>query len=244
MSDIASQVASSINALEKEFGVITHNLANVSTVGYKRRYGTFSKMLEQQQSGDKAESSSEIQIKSNYDFSQGNLIQTGRNLDMALSGKGFFIIETPEGPLYTRNGAFSTNKNGQLVDNQQRVVAGQSGPITIPSTADISQLNVAVDGSISIGTTPLDKLKLVAFKEGEENLVPVGEGCFRMTDESNKPIEAANVVVKQGYQEGSNVKMIEELVNMIMVTRLYEANMKFMSAKGDTTNSLMGVAMG
>ncbi len=243
MSDITTQVASSINALEKEFGVITHNLANVSTVGYKRRYGAFSKMLDQQ-TADKAEPSSEIQFKSNFDFSQGNLIQTGRNLDLALSGKGFFVIETPDGPLYTRNGAFSTNKNGQLVDNQQRIVAGQMGPITIPPNADISQLNVGNDGSISIGTAPLDKFKLVAFKEGEDDLVPVGDSCFRMTNESNKPIEAENIVVKQGYQEGSNVKMIEELVNMIMVTRLYEANMKFMSAKGDTTNSLMGVAMG
>ena len=244
MSDVTSQVSSSISDLMEQFSIITHNLANVSTVGYKRISSTFSASLQAQQEGAEAESSEETGLETMLDFSQGSIVETSRPLDFALYGKGFFVIETLEGPLYARKGTFQTDQNGQIVDSEGRIVAGQAGPITIPVEIGLSQLSVSSDGTISAGGAAIGQFSLVDFGEDESKLVSAGASCFLMPDENIQPVTAENIVVKQGYQEASNVQMVEELVNMIMVTRLYEANMKFISAQKDTSDSLMDVAMG
>src|SRR4030066_1024522 len=158
MSVITDQVSTSIDALTKEFNIIAHNLAKVSTVGFKRRCHAFSKSLEAQDA--ETYSPGTIDLNSIFDFSQGSIVETGRPLDFALHGKGFFVIETPEGPLYTRNGTFQTNQNRQIVDSQGHIVAGQAGPITIPGNVGISQLSVSNDGTISAGEIAIGKLGL------------------------------------------------------------------------------------
>ncbi|MHC4622291.1 MAG: flagellar hook-basal body protein [Planctomycetota bacterium] len=244
MSDSISQIDTSIDALTQEFYVITHNLANVSTAGYKRRCNAFSRALEAQGIGPETYSPGSIDLNSVFDFSQGSTVQTGRPLDFALFGKGFFVVETPEGPLYTRNGAFRTNQNGQIVTADGRLVAGHGGPITIPAGAGLSQLSVSSDGSVSADGTVVGKFELVDFEDNENKLVSVGANCFKMPDENVVPVAAENVVVKQGYQEGSNVKIVDELVDMIMVSRLYEANMKLISARKEASSSILSAAMG
>ena len=242
MSAITDQVSTSINALTQEFDIIAHNLANVSTVGFKRRCNAFSKSLEAQDA--ETYSPGTIDLNSIFDFSQGSIVETGRPLDFGLHGKGFFVIETPKGPLFTRNGTFNTNQNNQMVDSQGRIVAGQAGPITIPGNVGISQLNVSSDGTISAGGIAIGKFRLVDFNDNENKLVPTGDSCYRMPDENIQPIEAEHIVVKQGYQEASNVQIIDELVDMILVSRLYEANMKTLTAAKETSSSLISVAMG
>jgi flagellar basal body rod protein FlgG len=237
------QVTSSINALTEDFNTITHNLSNVSTVGYKRICNSFVKAL-QAQLGQQGDPSGTINLETQLDFSQGNLVETGRSLDFAIYGKGFFVIETPEGPLYTRNGIFYTNQNGQITDSDGRIVAGQGGPVTLPSGIAPSQINVSADGSISAGGVVVGKFNIVNFKENENELVAVGGNCFKMPDENVTPVPADKMVVRQGYQESSNVKTVDELVDMIMVSRLYEANMKFIAAQRETSSSIIGVAMG
>lgn len=243
MSEITSQVAESANALMQEFQIITHNLANVNTAGYKRICNAFSKSL---QAGEAQQSYSPgiIDLNSALDFSPGHLVETGRPLDFALSGTGFFVIETPEGPLYTRNGVFSINANTQIVNSRGNMVSGQAGPITIPATVAPSQLNVSSDGSITAGNINIGKFRIVDFNDNQGKLVPAGQNCYRMPQQDITPVPAEDVVVKQGYQEASNVKIIDELVDMIMVTRLYEANMKFIQAQQETSGSIMSVAMG
>jgi len=242
MSAITDQVSTSIDALTKEFNIITHNLANVSTVGFKRRCNAFSKTLEAQDPA--SYSPGTIDLNSVFDFSQGSVVETGRPLDFALHGKGFFVIETPEGPLYTRNGTFGTNQNGQIVDSLGRIAAGRAGPITIPGNVGISQLKVSSDGTISAGEITIGKFRLIDFNDNEKELIPAGDSCYRMPDENIQPAEAENIIVKQGYQEGSNVQIVDELVDMILVSRLYEANMKSISAEKQASGSLMSVAMG
>jgi len=244
MAGIIDQVSTTIEALTQEFEIITHNLANVSTVGFKRRCNAFSKILDEQPAAVETYSPGSVDLNWVLDFSQGSTVETGRPLDCALHGKGFFVIETPEGPLYTRNGIFSTNQNGQIVDSQGRIVAGEAGPITIPTNVGISQLNISSDGSISAGGTAIGKFRLVDFQDDKDKLAPAGENCYRMPDANTVPVAAANVVVKQRYQEASNVKIIDELVDMIMVARLYEANMKSITATQTASDSLMSVAMG
>jgi flagellar basal body rod protein FlgG len=249
MSEIMLQVNSSINALMREYETITNNLANVSTAGYKRGVNTFSKSLQEQMTGlleqmtgSETYSPGSIELNSSLDFSQGNLSETGRSLDFAIYGKGFFVIETPNGPLYTRNGIFQTNQNGQIIDLQGRIVAGEAGPITIPNNMT-SQVSVSSDGSISAEGTNIGKFQLVDFADNEAKLVPTGDSSYRMPDENIQPVAAENIIVKQGSQEVSNVKMIEELVDLIMVTRLYEANMKFIAARKEVASSITSAAM-
>lgn len=243
MSDMNTQISSTIDGLTREFDIIANNLANVSTAGFKRRCNTFSKLLTEQGTQTNSEAGGETDLYSAFDFSQGNFIETGRTLDFALCGKGFFAIETPEGPLYTRNGSFRLNTNGQLVDSSGRAVAGQNGPISISTGVGVSQISVSSDGTISAAGTSIGKFKLVDFKDKEGELTAAGLNCYI----APKDIEAQapeNLIVKQGYQEGSNVQMVEELVDMIMVSRLYEANMKFLSVGSDNTKNLISVAMG
>ncbi|MCK4913867.1 MAG: flagellar hook basal-body protein [Planctomycetes bacterium] len=244
MSEITEKIGSSINALTQEFNIITHNLANVSTVGYKRRCNTFSKHLESQKAAQEVEPTNGFELNSTFDFSQGPMVETGRPLDFAISGNGFFVVETTEGELYTRNGMFQVNQNGQIVDTRGRIISGENGPITIPGSVGLAQLNVANDGTISAGGASMGKFRIVDFQDMQSELVAVGGSCFSRPQGSEEPEPAESAVVKQGYQESSNVQMVEEMVDMIMVSRLYEANMRFISAGKDRTSSLMNVAMG
>jgi flagellar basal body rod protein FlgG len=243
MAEISSQISSTIEGLTQEFNIIAHNLANVSTAGYKRKCSTFSKSLTALGAGTIGEAGGEADLYATFDFSQGTFIGTERSLDFALHGKGFFVIETPDGPLYTRNGMFRLDQNGQITDSSGRTVAGQSGPISIPPGTGLSQINVSSDGNISAAGVSIGKFKLVDFKDKEGELIAAGLNCFR-APETVEPQPPENLIVRQGFQENSNVQMVEELVDMIMVTRLYEANMKFMSVNKDTLDSLLGVAMG
>ncbi|HPC94900.1 MAG TPA: flagellar hook basal-body protein [Sedimentisphaerales bacterium] len=233
MADVTSQVSASLKALTREFDIIAHNLANVSTAGYKRRCSSFSSMLEDQQNA----------AASALDFSQGNLVETRRTLDVALYGKGFFVIETPDGPLYTRHGVFRANQNGQIVDSEGRSVAGAFGPLTIPTGIDVSRVTISQTGQIHADGASIGQFRIVDFAGKEDQLEAVGFSCYRAPqDVPARDVE--DVVVKQGYQEASNVEIIDELVSMIMVSRMYESNMKLVNVKKDTTNSVIGVAMG
>ena len=167
-----------------------------------------------------------------------------RTVDLALSGKGFFRLETPAEPLYTRNGVFHLNENNQIVDGENRLVSGQSGPIIIPPTVDVSSLYVSPQGNLEAKNgLSLGSFRIVDFGEEENKLQSVGSSAFR-APANVTPTDATDVTVRQGFQEASNVQMVPELVGMITVARLYDANMKYISAKREAGESIMSVAMG
>ena len=240
MLDAVEATSSTLEALGNQYLSIAHNLANASTTAYKRRLSVFSQsLLAQMQTGEAPEAGTGEQTC--IDFTQGVLAQTDRPLDLAIDGEGFFELETPDGPLYTRNGTFRTNQEGQLVDFSGRTVAGTAGPIIIPSSVALGQVQVTSDGTITAAGQSIGTLKIVSFEDATL-LEPIGGSCFQApTDAAREP--AQTVTVHQGYREASNVSIVEELVELIMVTRLYEANINAIRSLDEGAETILQVAM-
>ena len=243
MVNPGGELGTSVNSLTKQYDVIAHNLANINTAGYKRTVNSFSRELMARLCEVEDESVPEGQIKINsvLDFSQGSLLKTDRSLDAAINGKGFFVVETPDGPLYTRNGMFQVNLQGQLVDDEGRIVSGLDGPIIIPSGVRVQEINIGEDGNINTAGGSLGRLKVVDFKEDEAKIFSAGRNCFG-APRGVQPGAAEKVSIRQGYQENSNVNRMEELVDMITVSRLYEINMKLLVRRRENAKAIIGVA--
>jgi flagellar basal-body rod protein FlgF len=228
---------SSIEALTNQYRIITHNLANSNTAGFKRQIGS----IEQLVSGDSSVGA-EVTEGISINFEQGPLAQTGRPMDFALEGANtFFVVETPDGPLYTRNGVFRANAEGQMVDAAGRMVSGDGGPLVIPPSVGTTGINVSKHGIVSGAGLTIGKIKVVKFEDATQ-LIPAGGVSFR-APEGVSPEAAPEAAVYQGFQESSNVVAVEELVDLITLSRLYEANIKTISAQDDSMKSIIQVAM-
>lgn len=242
MKDSISVTASSLQALGEQYQAITHNLANANTAGYKRRVTAFSLALQRQMSGGEPLGKTDlVRPVTGIDFSQAALNVTGRSLDLALGGDGFFVIETTDGPRYTRNGSFVTDDQGRLCDLSGRTVAGEGGPLTIPPDVSVTNVHVGGDGTVSAAGQNLGRLRVVRFEDASV-LQPVGQNVFRAPDAAAAQ-PAENTVVRQGATESSNVNTVEALVGLITVTRMYEANLKSIAAQNERARRLMQVAM-
>lgn len=234
MTTPAQGIRSSMDALTTEFNALSHNLANSSTTGFKRVGTRFSSELNSRMGS--------VNSTNVVDFRQGPMTATGRPLDLALDGDGMFVLETPQGELYTRNGTFRINATGQLVDSEGRVVAGKDGPIVMPTTVSESQIEVAANGSLSANGRPLGRLKVVRFEDASI-LTPVGASAFARTRDV-APDEAPKTAVHQGFREASNVSPVEELVRLITITRMYQAQARSVQSNDDRMKDLLRVAMG
>ena len=188
MPDQIELISASLEALTESLRATAHNIANVNTTGYKRLHGSFGQELAEEIEGQEA-------AEAALDFTQGGLIRTGRPLDLALRGKGFFVIETPQGNLYTRNGTFTANATGQLVDTSGRTVAGVSGPITIPASVSPMQVTVSTEGYVAAAGARVGQLRIVEFAD-TSTLRSVGASCFEQTDPA-EPTAAAETSVQQ-----------------------------------------------
>ena len=248
MGDSITAMASMLDALETRYQTVAHNLANVNTAGFKKRRSMFEEALASQEAEAGPEVTTptdEIKGTTTIDFGQGAAIQTGRPLDLSLTGDGFFTIDTPKGPLYTRNGAFHVNANRQLVDTSGRTIAGAAGAITLPAGASAADVSVSPNGEVRVGIASLGRLRITRFNE-RDLLTPMGTNVFQAPPgeaAGEREAEAGSFSIQQGFQEGSNVTMVEELVDLITVSRLYEANIKSVSGQDGTQDSLLNVAM-
>ena len=207
MSDPFVQAYSALEARMKMVDVITNNLANSQTTGFKRDFGT---ILESEQGFD---------LGTAVDLSPGDLIATRNELDAAIDGPGFFAIETPEGIRYTRTGSFSLNQNGELVmKDGSRVLSSSGSPISVgDGVAGIqSGAIVTVDGN-EVAT-----LKIVNFPNTQQLRK---EGLYRFTwDGSPEDVQdVAEPRVKGGHLERSNVNAVDEMVHLMAAYREFEA---------------------
>ncbi len=238
-------LGSSLNALTNDLDTTTNNLANMNTAGYKRKVNDFSRVLMRHLTkGSKfPQTGGEILTHDSIDFSQGMLSNTKRKLDIALQGKGFFVLETPNGKRYTRNGSFHLNSaTGQLTDIHNNLLSGVNRPIIIPPNTPDTDIHITDDGMVSARGTNLGQIQVVNFDEGDlQKLELVGNSMFKAPDNLREQ-QANDTIVRQGYQERSNVSIMDETVNMMSVARLYEMNMNIIKRKRENNKTMVGVA--
>ena len=222
-------------AAYRAMDVIANNLANVSTPGFKRESAKFEEYVAMMRPAEGQKGLQPVSFVKDAgvirDTGQGNVEQTGATFDLAISGKGYFAVQTPAGLRYTRDGHFSLDGNGNLVTSQGYQVQGDGGAITItPTDGDI---NIAPDGTISsvvngVGNQ-LGKLKVVDFAD-DKLLVKQGANLLS-TDQA--PAAPANVNIRQGALEASNVQPVIEISKMIEVMRAYEATANLSKSQED-----------
>lgn len=251
--------SSGMNAQQTRLDAISNNLANADTTGFKRDIAvskSFPELLMRRMgddgvyetpfgSADVAPIIGKIGlgVETNElytDFEQGSFKQTSTHTDMALSGEGFFAVETPSGERYTRNGNFLVGKEGILVTKEGYPVLGEKGYIQV---AD-DRFTVNQDGMVYSENDMqlIDRFKIVRF-DNERYLQKMGSSLYKDTDITGPAYIAEGKerpVVLQSYVETSNVNVVNEMVSMIEVNRAYEANQKTIQAQDTMMSTLWG----
>lgn len=231
--------ASGMTAQTMKIDLVANNLANINTTGYKKQVGNFSDLLYQRiNTTDKpvrrgnpeqppALGAGVKMARINSLFTQGPLTETGRELDVAIQGKGFFEVELPDGQYaYTRDGVFHLDDQGLLVNSSGYRLSAR---IYIPP--ETKSLHIAEDGLITvewpdgfreeIGYLPIYSV------DNPEAMMPIGDNLFLPTQESGaieerNPGQEGMGILKQGYLENSNVNLVEEMTQLLTAQRAYE----------------------
>ena len=234
-----------MTAQQTQLDVISHNLANVSTTGFKRNNAVFEDLIYQNLRQVGAQTTDENQlptglhlglgvnvVATSRNFTQGSLQQSGNNLDVAINGDGFFEVTLPDGTTgYTRDGSFQLDSQGRVVTSSGLPIAPG---ITVP--ANTRSLSISQDGVVSAtvagATAPqqLGQLSMSSFIN-TAGLQPVGQNLYLESAASGPPQQGTPGtnglgIVRQGFLESSNVNVVEELVSMIQTQRAYEMNSK------------------
>lgn len=207
-------------ALKRRMDVIANNMANVGTAGFKADHMRFEEFMMpvarvEGLSGDAARLSYVLDKATYRDFQSGDIERTGNELDVAISGDGWFVVKTPEGERYTRDGRFKINADGQLVTSAGHPVLGDGGPIVF--APDEAGIEIAQDGFISTTDGLKGRLQLVRF---EDNAQLSKQGTSLFAAEA-LPLPAEDARVMQGMVEKSNVQPILEVTRMIETVRTY-----------------------
>lgn len=255
--------ASGMLAQQNRLDVIANNLANVDTTGFKRDVAiskNFSELLLRRINDDgvvKNPFGSQdiapiigklgLGVETNEiftEFEQGSLKQTSSPSDLAIEGNGFFVVETPQGERYTRNGNFMVGVEGYLMTKEGYPVLGENGRLFLQDM----EFTVRQDGDLyarpiadpEADASFVDRLKIVEF-ENDRYLSKKGSSLYMDTELSGVAISAEGPnrgTIVQGYIEASNVNVINEMVRMIDVNRAYEANQKTIQAEDSMMNKL------
>ena len=206
-------LAAQTQALE----LVANNLANLGTAGFRGQQATFRSLL----AGggtvawnplNAAVNDFGVLSGSRVDLTSGNLVTTGNPLDLAVAGTGFFVVKSPDGILYTRNGGFHVTPTGQLVTGQGHAVMGEQGPIILPNGA----VAVSGDGTVSVNGEVVATFRVAEFSP-DASLRAVGNALYAAPAGSALP--AATSSLRQGMIEDSNVSPVEGVVQLISIQR-------------------------
>lgn len=239
-----------LDAQQTDIAVISNNVANASTVGYKKSRAVFEDLLYQtvNQAGGISAANTKLPnglnigagtkvVATQKQFTQGNMLTTDNSLDLMVEGPGFFEIQMPNGnTAYTRNGQFSVDDQGQIVTSGAGYVVQPA--ITIPENA--TSITVSAEGEVSVKTSGTAENQVLGqFTMSDfinpSGLEPMGQNLYLETGASGAPIQGTASLngmgsIRQGALETSNVNVTEELVNLIESQRIYEMNSKVISS--------------
>jgi flagellar basal-body rod protein FlgF len=218
MDPLTAAAASGLQARMDSLDLLANNLANTSTSGYKADREFYSTYFSPEATGlDPTVGDSPVVEKRWTDFAQGPLLSTGNPTDLALSGSGFFAVNGPNGPLYTRNGSFQISSQGRLVSAEGYPVRLSSGqPLDVQPGAP---LQISADGQVAQNGVPLGQLQLVSFKTPTDLVKAVGTYFENPDPAKMPPAAAANVEVSQGKVESSNAQPAESAARLVMLLR-------------------------
>lgn len=240
---------------QRQMDAVSNNLANVNTPGYKGDQVLFREYYNEYL-GQDLESEEELFAHNEFisPFSRGGTSfvmpdhvspsmkngtykQTSNPLDIAIKSEGFFVVDTPYGERYTRNGQFLLDSNKFLITNSGDKVMGKKGPIQISG----KNFSIGTDGSVFVNGKEVDTLNIVGFSE-KTRLTKMGNSYWAPGSTSQKPTKIDSISVRQGYLEGSNVQTVDEMVKMITVNRSYEASQKMMRSLDELDEKSISIA--
>ena len=221
------------SGLMREMQVVANNMANINTTGFRREGVVFSEYVDSLE-GDEASLSMAHASGRTIDFTDGAIASTGSPLDFAIQGKGFFMIETPEGNQLTRAGSFLRSPEGELVTPEGfRVLDNGGSPIFLP--VDQGKIAVAEDGTLSANGQPLAQLGL--YEPENSTSISLQAGTRFAVPEGTVPAENAKVM--QGVVEQSNVDPVTEIARMVEVQRAYELGQTFLDREDERIRNVI-----
>jgi len=240
MSGTIYMAAHGALAYEKRMEILSNNIANVNTVGFKQDKIQFQQYYASALGDNNPPASSNEEttqaeefwfaVTTHTDYSTGPLKNTGNRFDLAITGNGFFCIQTPDGIQYTRRGDFGIDANGSLVTQQGWPVLGDGGEITVESQADFTDIEgheilVHEDGTVEIDGSSVGRLRIVEFSD-PQSLKKVGNTNFMVGDGSGVESAAVDYRISQGTIELSNVDAVRMMTELIETLRGYESYQK------------------
>jgi|SRR5579872_1440088 len=232
MDPISVLAASGLRSRMESLDLLANNLANAATSGYKGDREFYSLFTSDAAESDEANGKATLPSvdKQWTDFSQGVLQKTGNPLDLALTGDGFFTVNGPNGPLYTRNGSFQLSSNGTLITTEGYMVRSKDGApiIADPSTPIV----VTAEGDLQQNGSPIGSLALSRFPD-PAILQKRGSNYFQASDPKKLPAEATGVDVHQGQIENSNVNTPAAAVQLVGVLRQFDMLQKAITMSTD-----------
>ncbi|MGE4220250.1 MAG: flagellar basal-body rod protein FlgF [Alphaproteobacteria bacterium] len=210
--------------LARQMDVIAHNIANANTPAYNSEKMVFVDYLMQPQ---RKEPMNFVQDYGTYrDVSEGPMSPTGNPLDVAISGEGYFSVQTPQGVRYTRHGRFMLNTENQIVNGQGLPILNAGGsPIAVPAG---ERVTIAADGTVSTPAGAIGRIGVVTFAD-QQKMAREANGLYSAEGQPTQPAEKATLL--QGMLEQSNVEAIVEMTRMIDVSRSYESASRFLTSE-------------
>lgn len=231
-----------LRAQSQALEVAAHNLANVNTTGFRGEQTTFQSLMALARPTapnalNLATNNYGVLEGTHLDLTAGNLASTGNPLDVGIEGNGFFVVETPRGTRYTRNGSFQVSSTGELVTAAGDQVLGDSGAIRVPAGA----VTISPDGTLSVGGAVAGKIRLADFPAGAK-LTSEGESLLSAPAGSERP--APQAALRQATLESSNVNAISSVVTLIGVQREAEMLGRAMSLFDTEFNHIAASELG
>ncbi|MEF8787568.1 MAG: flagellar hook basal-body protein [Planctomycetota bacterium] len=242
MEKVGQLIAGRLRGLARDLDTVASNMANSHTPGFKKRVCSFTasapeggRALEQGEARPLLEPGTEVSV----DHSSGELRRTGRNLDVAIKGEGYFVVQTADGRRYTRRGRFYRSSGGRLVDFEGRPVLASGGTLEIPQ--DAGRIRITSSGRVMADGRELGRLTVVNVEESSR-LEPESGGLFRYTG-NDRPTRATGATILQGAVEESNVEPVKQMVKLLRTSRQYQQQTRMLKQLGDTRRELVNTLL-